>query len=34
MTTSHQISIKDTNHMIKNYLEKLVLTLEKLLFHK
>lgn len=32
MTTRHQIFIKGTNHMIKNYLEKLVLILEKLLF--
>lgn len=34
MTTSHQIPIRVMNHMIKNYLEKLVLMLEKILFHK
>lgn len=34
MTTSHQIPIRVMNHMIKNYLEKLVLMLEKMLFHK
>lgn len=34
VTTSYQIQIKDINYMIKNYLEKLVLMLQKLLFHK
>lgn len=32
VTTSHQIQIKDINNMIKNYLEKLVLMLQKLSF--
>lgn len=34
VTRSYQIQIKDINDMIKNYLEKLVLMLQKLLFHK
>lgn len=34
VTRSYQIQIKDINDMIKNYLEKLMLMLQKLLFHK
>lgn len=34
VTRNYQIQIEDINDMIKNYLEKLMLMLQKLLFHK